>query len=133
MSEKTVCGAYPAKMSKGLRMKSYQLRCMGKILEIGNTPLMMGILNVTPDSFSDGGDFMEASAAVERGLQMEAEGADIIDVGGEFKGDSGGGTNKACVSSNLDTVAADGGADQYRYDEQRGGGCGAGGRSGANQ
>jgi len=64
-------------------MKSYQLRCGERKLEIGNTPLMMGILNVTPDSFSDGGEFMEASSAVERGLQMEAEGADIIDVGGE--------------------------------------------------
>jgi dihydropteroate synthase len=64
-------------------MKSYQLRCGERILTMGNTPLMMGILNVTPDSFSDGGEFMEASAAVERGLQMEAEGADIIDVGGE--------------------------------------------------
>ena len=64
-------------------MKSYQLRCGERKLEIGNTPLMMGILNVTPDSFSDGGEFIEASAAVERGLQMEAEGADIIDVGGE--------------------------------------------------
>ncbi len=64
-------------------MKSFALRCREKRLEIGNTPLMMGILNVTPDSFSDGGEFTEATAAVERGLQMEAEGADIIDVGGE--------------------------------------------------
>ncbi|MEX2459886.1 MAG: dihydropteroate synthase [Paenibacillaceae bacterium] len=43
----------------------------------------MGILNVTPNSFSDGGDFISVEAAVERALQMEAEGADIIDVGGE--------------------------------------------------
>ena len=43
----------------------------------------MGILNVTPDSFSDGNEFLGCDAAVERGVQMEKEGADIIDVGGE--------------------------------------------------
>ncbi|HEY1891430.1 MAG TPA: dihydropteroate synthase [Steroidobacteraceae bacterium] len=43
----------------------------------------MGVLNVTPDSFSDGGNFVRLEAAVERGLQMAAEGAAIIDVGGE--------------------------------------------------
>jgi dihydropteroate synthase len=45
--------------------------------------LVMGILNVTPDSFSDGGDYAEPARAVERALEMIAEGADIIDVGGE--------------------------------------------------
>ena len=45
--------------------------------------LLMGILNVTPDSFSDGGRFFDPAAAVRRGLELEAEGADIIDVGGE--------------------------------------------------
>ena len=43
----------------------------------------MGILNVTPDSFSDGGQFMDPTAAVARGLELEAQGAEIIDVGGE--------------------------------------------------
>ena len=43
----------------------------------------MGVLNVTPDSFSDGGRFFEMDGAVERGLQMAREGADIIDIGGE--------------------------------------------------
>jgi len=43
----------------------------------------MGVLNVTPDSFSDGGLFLDPSAAVDRALAMEAEGADVIDVGGE--------------------------------------------------
>lgn len=46
-------------------------------------PLLMGILNVTPDSFSDGGQFNAIDAAVERAIQMEADGADIIDIGGE--------------------------------------------------
>lgn len=46
-------------------------------------PLIMGILNVTPDSFSDGGRFNRSQAAVERVRQMISEGADIIDIGGE--------------------------------------------------
>lgn len=46
-------------------------------------PLLMGILNVTPDSFSDGGTHPDAVAAVRHGLQMAADGADVIDVGGE--------------------------------------------------
>ena len=46
-------------------------------------PLLMGILNVTPDSFSDGGQFHAVDAAVVHGLQLEADGADIIDIGGE--------------------------------------------------
>ena len=45
--------------------------------------LVMGILNVTPDSFSDGGQFNSSEAAIARGVQMMAEGADIIDIGGE--------------------------------------------------
>ena len=48
-----------------------------------NRTLLMGILNVTPDSFSDGGRYLDASRAVERGLEMVAEGADLIDIGGE--------------------------------------------------
>lgn len=46
-------------------------------------PMLMGILNVTPDSFSDGGQFRAIDQAVARALQMEADGADIIDIGGE--------------------------------------------------
>ena len=43
----------------------------------------MGVVNVTPDSFSDGGQFLDADAAVEHGLRLTAEGADILDIGGE--------------------------------------------------
>ncbi len=67
-------------------MKSQEIlqwKCRDRILEIGKRPLIMGILNVTPDSFSDGGRFLDANAAVERGLQMVQDGADLIDVGGE--------------------------------------------------
>ena len=45
--------------------------------------VVMGILNVTPDSFSDGGRWPSVEAAIERGRQLHAEGADIVDVGGE--------------------------------------------------
>jgi dihydropteroate synthase len=46
-------------------------------------PLVMGVLNVTPDSFSDGGRWLDAGAAVAHGLRMVSEGADVVDVGGE--------------------------------------------------
>lgn len=46
-------------------------------------PLVMGVVNVTPDSFSDGGRHLEAVAAIAHALQLEAEGADILDIGGE--------------------------------------------------
>jgi len=49
---------------------------------LGKVPLVMGILNVTPDSFSDGGRYTRVSAALERAREMVEEGADIIDVGG---------------------------------------------------
>nr|WP_238323146.1 dihydropteroate synthase [Gorillibacterium massiliense] len=52
-------------------------------LDISARTQIMGILNVTPDSFSDGGRFLQVEAAVERAFAMAAEGADIIDVGGE--------------------------------------------------
>ncbi|OOE97938.1 dihydropteroate synthase, partial [Salinivibrio sp. IB643] len=48
-----------------------------------DSPVVMGILNVTPDSFSDGGLFQQQSKAVERARQMLADGATIIDIGGE--------------------------------------------------
>jgi dihydropteroate synthase len=51
--------------------------------KIGTRPLLMGIVNVTPDSFSDGGQFFNTSAALELAKRLAAEGADIIDVGGE--------------------------------------------------
>jgi dihydropteroate synthase len=46
-------------------------------------PVVMGVLNVTPDSFSDGGRYADHAAAVAHGVRMSAEGADIVDVGGE--------------------------------------------------
>ncbi len=57
--------------------------CRDRRLQLGSKTRVMGILNVTPDSFSDGGCYADASQAVERALQMLKEGADIIDIGGE--------------------------------------------------
>ena len=55
----------------------------GRTLELGPKALIMGVLNVTPDSFSDGGDHLDVTKAVERANQMQARGAAIIDIGGE--------------------------------------------------
>ena len=57
--------------------------CDGVRRELGAVPLLMGIVNVTPDSFSDGGRFLAQEAAVEQALHLAAEGADILDIGGE--------------------------------------------------
>lgn len=54
-----------------------------RVLELGKRTLIMGIVNVTPDSFSDGGKFLDRDKAVEHAEKLLAEGADIIDIGGE--------------------------------------------------
>lgn len=58
-------------------------RCRQYTFSFPRPALVMGILNVTPDSFSDGGRFLDASAAVDQAQRMVAEGADLVDVGGE--------------------------------------------------
>ncbi|VAW73536.1 Dihydropteroate synthase [hydrothermal vent metagenome] len=63
----------------------------------------MGVLNVTPDSFSDGGDFFALESAVERALQMQAEGAAIIDIGGESTRP---GADPVSASEEIDRVVA---------------------------
>jgi dihydropteroate synthase len=63
------------------RASVWQLRT--RTLSLGNQPLLMGILNVTPDSFSDGGEFFGPSTAIEQGLKLLDEGATILDIGGE--------------------------------------------------
>jgi dihydropteroate synthase len=63
--------------------RQFQLRLPARKLALGERTLVMGVLNVTPDSFSDGGLFLNVEAAVAHAVAMEAAGADIIDVGGE--------------------------------------------------
>ncbi|MED4226660.1 dihydropteroate synthase [Neobacillus cucumis] len=60
-----------------------QIKCGPYTLDYGKKTIVMGILNVTPDSFSDGGKFNQIERAVERAKEMVANGADIIDIGGE--------------------------------------------------
>lgn len=63
------------------RASTWQLR--STTLSFERQPLLMGVVNVTPDSFSDGGQFSDHRRAVEHGLQLAADGADILDIGGE--------------------------------------------------
>src|SRR5690625_6242384 len=58
------------------------LNCNGRTLDL-SVPQVMGILNITPDSFSDGGCFLSLSAAIDHASRMIKEGAAIIDIGGE--------------------------------------------------
>ncbi len=61
----------------------YKIKCTGTILDLAARTHIMGILNVTPDSFSDGGRYVDADRATGRAREMAAQGADIIDIGGE--------------------------------------------------
>jgi dihydropteroate synthase len=63
------------------RALSWRLRT--RTLQMSRRPLLMGIVNVTPDSFSDGGQFLDADRAVRHALQLATDGADILDIGGE--------------------------------------------------
>lgn len=68
----------------GLQMAKIKTWDIGRrVLTFQRRPLVMGILNVTPDSFSDGGKHNDADQAIEVALQMQSDGADIIDIGGE--------------------------------------------------
>ncbi len=63
--------------------KTYHLSWSGYNLELGRQTCIMGVVNVTPDSFSDGGKFYNTDGAIAQGEKLAAEGADIIDIGGE--------------------------------------------------
>jgi dihydropteroate synthase len=67
----------------GQRTIMHQWQLTDRVLTIENRPLVMGILNVTPDSFSDGGNFANPKSAMEKGLDLIRQGADILDIGGE--------------------------------------------------
>lgn len=61
----------------------FTMRCGDHTLELGKRTLLMGVINVTPDSFSDGGEFFDTSQAIQQGERLAAQGADLLDVGGE--------------------------------------------------
>ena len=61
----------------------FDWRLRSRTLKLGERTLVMGILNVTPDSFSDGGRFLDPDCAIDHGLELLRQGADILDIGGE--------------------------------------------------
>src|ERR1700692_3882645 len=63
--------------------KRFRLRLRSRTLILGERTLVMGVLNITPDSFSDGGAYLDSGEAVARALQLEQDGADNLDIGGE--------------------------------------------------
>jgi dihydropteroate synthase len=65
------------------KRKKFRLRLGSGTLLLGERTLVMGVLNVTPDSFSDGGEFLDTERATKQALMMERAGADLIDIGGE--------------------------------------------------
>ena len=75
-------GRRPAALQRRPRPAVLTLRC-GRFVLPPDRPLLMGVVNVTPDSFSDGGRYLEADAAIRHALQLREEGADLVDVGGE--------------------------------------------------
>ena len=66
-----------------MERKIYNWKCGARTITLGKRTVVMGILNVTPDSFSDGGSYVDPAFAVERALKIEAEGAGVLDIGGE--------------------------------------------------
>ena len=72
---------YPPRKTS-MKVAERELDCAGRILKL-DRPRIMGILNVTPDSFSDGGQWLGKSEAIQHALAMQEAGADIIDIGGE--------------------------------------------------
>jgi dihydropteroate synthase len=70
-------------MFHSVSRKKYLFRVRGGQLELGSRTFIMGILNVTPDSFSDGGRFFDPNRAIERAWQIAQERADILDIGAE--------------------------------------------------
>jgi dihydropteroate synthase len=68
---------------RNLSRAYYTIRCRKRTFTLGKRTLLMGVLNVTPDSFSDGGLFFDKKTAIAHGLKMVEEGADFIDIGGE--------------------------------------------------
>ena len=63
--------------------KKYNLRWGAHQLLLGEKTRVMGVVNITPDSFSDGGDFLSSDRAIAQGEKLVRDGADILDIGGE--------------------------------------------------
>jgi dihydropteroate synthase len=72
--------------------KKFSIKLRSQTLVLGERTLVMGVLNVTPDSFSDGGEFLDTERAIEHAFAMERDGADLLDIGGESTRPSSRGT-----------------------------------------
>src|SRR3981189_3480793 len=86
-------GGWPGKSGMALRFalwwkypmarKHFEWKVRDKLIQLGERTLIVGVLNVTPDSFSDGGKYSDPDRAFARAIEMEEEGADLIDIGAE--------------------------------------------------
>src|SRR5574341_257377 len=85
-----------------IRNPQSAMKLIRSILDIDSRVQVMGVLNVTPDSFSDGGKYDDIERAVAHALEIEAEGADILDLGGESTRP---GSKPVSVEEELDRVA----------------------------
>jgi dihydropteroate synthase len=74
---------FPSSLSERYPQRATSWKLRTRTLQLGRRPMLMGIVNVTPDSFSDGGKHYSTTSAIEHGLRLLDEGADILDVGGE--------------------------------------------------
>lgn len=83
MRGRSLLGQVPvSRPSESEETRGRRWHCRDRSLALGRRTLLMGVLNVTPDSFSDGGQFRETERAVERAWQIAEEGADLLDIGG---------------------------------------------------
>jgi dihydropteroate synthase len=84
-----------------LRRKTFRLKLPSRTLVLGERTLIMGVLNVTPDSFFDGGQFLDPDRAIEHAIAMESAGADLLDIGGESTRP---GSQEVLASEELDRI-----------------------------
>jgi len=84
-----------------IRRKLFRLKLNSRTLVLGERTLVMGVLNVTPDSFSDGGKFLQPESAIEQAFAIERAGADLLDIGGESTRP---GSVEASASEELDRI-----------------------------
>ncbi len=81
--------------------KKFRLKLASRTMILGERTLVMGVLNVTPDSFSDGGKYLDVQRAIEHALAMEQAGADMLDIGGESTRP---GSQETSASEELDRI-----------------------------
>jgi dihydropteroate synthase len=84
-----------------LSRKKFRLKLPSRTLVLGERTLVMGVLNVTPDSFSDGGKFLHPESAIEHAIAIERAGADLLDIGGESTRP---GSTETSASEELDRI-----------------------------